>query len=113
MGDDGTRETVLPLALGVGAVLAGLVGPSVLGVVGTFVGAGMAGWFVPANPIRAGALTFVPTGLLAMAAYLFRDVATSAIIFALIGGFMWSLVASHFGAGLALRRGRPEAPDRG
>jgi hypothetical protein len=103
------RTTARPLALGVGVALIGIFGPSGMAVVLGFLAAGIAGWVSPADPVRAGGLVFSATGLLAIAAPIFRDVSWPTAILAIIGGFMWSLVASHFGAGLALRRSKSQA----
>jgi hypothetical protein len=64
-------------------------------------GSGSAGWIMADTPVRAGVLAYAPTAVLVLIAGIL--LASAAVVLPLVMGLMVSLVASHVGAGFALR----------
>ena len=93
------------LALGLLPVASALAGLEIWAgfVLGLLASAG-AGWLMPEAPVKAGALAFAPTAVIVGVAGLF--LLSFAVLLPLVMGLMVSLVGSHFGAGMALRRDR-------
>ncbi len=67
-----------------------------------FLGSAGAGWLLPEEPVRAGALAYAPSAVVVAIGGVV--VLSAGVLLPLLMGFMVSLVASHFGAGMALRR---------
>ena len=99
-----SRTTLLPLVLGVAVVVVALVGPPAVAAVLGSVAAAIAGWACPEAPVRVGTLVLAPQAATALVRTLAGGASWGILAFALVGGLMWSLIGSHLGAGVALRR---------
>src|SRR5262249_25567871 len=111
MKTDETRRTVVPLAAGAAAMLSALVGVSWLPGAIAAVGASVAGWVNPRDPVRAGLLTVaLPAAGAFIRALVDRPSMLGAVLSGTIGLAVIALVLAHFGAGLALRRADRRRP---
>lgn len=73
-------------------------------VLGLLASAG-AGWLMPDAPVRAGVLAYAATAILITVGGILA--LSVGVLLPLLMGLMVSLVGSHFGAGMALRRRQP------
>lgn len=104
-----TRRDGFSLGLGRTPLPVGLANPPEwVAFVVLLLASAAAGWVLADAPVRAGALVFAPTAILLVVVAVVTRV--PAVVFPLVGGLAISLVASHVGAGAALRR-RP-SPSR-
>lgn len=96
---------VVPLAVGAVAMLAALVEPSWLSGAVVLVGAVVAGALNPDEPVRAGLLTLA-LPVLGGVLRVLVDAPSSIGAVLVVSAFaaVWSLVASHVGAGVQRRR---------
>ena len=61
-----------------------------------------AGWLMPDAPVKAGVLAYAVTAVLIAVGGILA--LSAGVLLPLVMGLMVSLVGSHFGAGMALRR---------
>ena len=107
---DPVRRTVIPLALGLAAMLASVVAPGwVVGAV-ALLGPFVAGMLDPDEPVRAGLLTValpVVGGLIRVRVD--HSSALGTLAFAGVCAAAFALIASHLGAGAQRRLGATDA----
>ncbi len=102
------RRTGVPVAVGALVMLTALIGPGWISGTVAVAGAFVAGWVNPDEPARAGLLTIaLPVAGAVVRMLVDRPSAAGALVFGVLAAAALALVASHVGAGMALRR-RPE-----
>lgn len=107
-----TRRTVIPVAFGLAAMLASLVGPEWIPGAVALVGPFVCGWLNPDEPVRAGLLTLLLPFLGAFVTVLVEEPsALGALLFAGVVAAGFSLIASHVGAGVQRRRAATVSKD--